>query len=153
MNNIKIRKATLEDIERMVELGAEMHLESSYRCYDFNPTKTANTLVSVIEDRRGIAIVAEKDGIIVGGFLGNVSSHYFGNDLVASDMALFVTKEERRGRLAIRLLTEFMDIADSLGAKHISIGTTTGVNADRVKALYEHFGLKHVGYHFHKGVS
>lgn len=152
MSEIKIRKATLDDIEQMVELGTEMHLESEYVRYSFDPIKVAKTLTGVIEDKNGIAIVAERDGSILGGMIGYVTSHYFGNDLVASDLAVFVTSEERKGRLALKLIYSFIEQAKSLGANHISLANSTGVESDRIKALYERIGFKHVGYVFQMGV-
>lgn len=136
----------------MVELGAEMHQESSYKQYSFSRNKTANTLVNLIENRLGIPLVAVRDGVILGGIVGAVSQHYFGLDMVASDLALFITKEERKGRLALKLLNAFITEAIELGADQIALGNSTGVEAERVKAIYERMGFKHVGFVFHMGV-
>lgn len=151
MSEIRIRRASLEDIDQMVELGAEMHRESSYKQYSFDRRRTENTLVGIIEDRLGIPLVAEKDGVILGGIVGGVSQHYFGLDMVASELALFITKDERKGRLALKILLAFIDEAKELGADQIAIGNSTGVEIERVKAIYERMGFKHVGFVFHMG--
>ena len=150
---IEIRNANPNDIERMVFLGREMHAESEYKQYDFDDEVTTRTLTNIVGDSvAGIALVAESDGVIVGGIVGYVAPHYFGKCRVASDLALFVTKEERRGRLALRLINKFIERATELGADQISLGTTTGVESERVKQLYERMGFKHVGYVFHKEI-
>lgn len=136
----------------MCELGASMHAESSYNSYRFDPAKVKQTLEDIINSDIGIPIVAERDGVLIGGMVGLLVSHYFGPDKVAIDYALFIAQEERRGRLGLKILKAWIEEAKSLGADQISIANSTGVEIDKVKALYEFVGFKQVGYVFHMGV-
>lgn len=153
MTNTIIRRAAIKDVPQLLALGKEMHEESSYKQYSLNLRKLDVTLTSCIRDEMAIPLVAERDGKLLGGIIGFISSHYFGDDLVASDMAFFLTKEERKGRLGLKLLMAFIEEAKRLGADQISIGNSTGVDIDRIKKLYESLGLTHVGYQFHMRVK
>lgn len=148
-----LRRAVMDDVWRMVQIGTTMHEESSYRTYGFDPMKVAQTLTYNIKSDAGVSVVAEVDGEIVGGMIGYITQHYFGPDKVALDMALFILPEHRKGMLAVRILKAWIEEAKSLGANQISISNSTGVEIDKVKSLYEMVGFKQVGYVFHMGVE
>jgi hypothetical protein len=69
-----IRDARHADVLRMIELGQAMHAESKYSCYDFDRLKLANTISDLIVLDRGIAILAEAQGQIVGAHIGYLAS-------------------------------------------------------------------------------
>ena len=143
-----LRDARHADVPRLIELGQAMHAESKYRCYDFDPLKLANTISELIELERGIAIVAEVQGQIVGGLIGYLAEHYFGNNLAAYNMALFIPAEHRNGMVGPRLITKYIEQARSKGASEIVISNTTGYEKERVGRLFQRLGFKHDGYVF-----
>mgnify|MGYP000918724954 CR=1 FL=1 len=148
-----IRNATHEDVNRMVELGALMHAESKFRAYSFDPWKLAATIGALIDGEDGIAIVAEEDGEIVGGFIGFLSEHYFGRDKASYDLALFLQPEHRVGTLAMRLIRAYIKVAKEKGASEVVIANSTGVAKERVARLFEHAGFKHDGFVFSMNVK
>jgi GNAT superfamily N-acetyltransferase len=125
-----------------------MHAESKYRCYDFDPLKLANTISELIELDRGIAIVAELQGQIVGGLIGYLAEHYFGNDLAAYGLALFIHAEHRNGMVGPRLIKQYVEQARNKGASEIVFANTTGYEKERVGRLFERLGFNHDGYVF-----
>ena len=143
-----IRDARHADVLRMIELGQAMHAESKYRCYDFDRLKLANTISDLIVSDRGIAIVAEVDGGIVGALIGYLAEHYFGNNLAAYGLALFIDPEHRNGMVGPRLIKQYVEQAQVNGAAEIVFANTTGYEKERVGRLFERLGFNHDGYVF-----
>lgn len=131
-----IRTALVTDIPRLVELGKSMHAESRYKSLRFNEKKVFMMFENLISGG-GCLLVAEKNGEIVGGFAGYANAHYFSDDVVASDIALFILPEHRGGLTAFRLIKAFCAWAKFRGAAMTFIGTTTGVNPEKTAKLFE----------------
>ena len=83
-------------------------------------------------------------------YVGLISSYYFGKDLVANDCLLFVDKSKRGGVAAIRLIKRFQQWAFEKGASEVRPATSTGVQTEDTKKLYEALGYDTVGYVFRK---
>ena len=77
---------------------------------------------------------------IIGGMMGCVTESFFGNDVIASDMGLYVYPEYRGGMASVRLVRAFEDWAKSKGVNEINIGQTTGIHMARTSQLYEKMG-------------
>jgi L-amino acid N-acyltransferase YncA len=146
-----IRPANYEDIPALVDLGAVMHQESRYRVLPYAPNKVFGLLANMIEKDTGLLIVAERNGEIIGGFMGLVVEHWFSNSLIATDFALFIHPDHRGGMTAARLLKRFVAWSREKGAELITAGITTGVNADASTRLYQSIGFEPVGIAFNMG--
>ena len=140
-----IREATTADVDRMLELGEAMHRESRYAPLAWNADRVRAMIAALIGSQDGLAIVAERSGRIVGGFLGEISPFYFSDATVASDYAVFLDKSERGGITAARLIREFVEWADQRGATRIQIGVTTGITVDSTCRLFERLGFVETG--------
>ena len=125
-----------------------MHAESKYRCYNFDPLKLANTISELIEVKKGIALVAVVQGKIVGGLIGYLAEHYFGCDLAAYGLALFIDAEHRNGMVGPRLIKQYVAHARDKGASEIVFSNTTGYEMERVGRLFLRLGFSHDGYVF-----
>jgi N-acetylglutamate synthase-like GNAT family acetyltransferase len=143
-----IRKARHEDIEAMVTLGRAMHAESIFAPYDYDQAKVALHIGTLIELPNGIALVAEGDGGIHGGFIGAVEPHYFGTDTQAFDYALFLTPRARTGSTGLKLIREYVKQAKHIGAKQIMLANSTGYQPERVARLFESMGFNRLGFVF-----
>lgn len=146
-----IRPANYEDIPALVDLGAVMHQESRYRVLPYAPNKVFGLLANMIEKDTGLLVVAEREGKIIGGFLGLVVEHWFSNSRIATDFALFIHPDHRGGMTAARLLKRFVAWSREQGAELITAGITTGVNADASTRLYQSIGFEPVGIAFNMG--
>ena len=125
-----------------------MHAESKYRRYNFDPLKLANTISELIEVRKGIALVAVVQGKIVGGLIGYLAEHYFGNDLAAYGLALFIDADHRNGMVGPRLIKQYVASAREKGASEIVFANTTRYEMERVGRLFLRLGFSHDGYVF-----
>jgi GNAT superfamily N-acetyltransferase len=140
-----IRKATLEDLPRLVDLGKVLHAESDYAQYDFRIEKVYEYLYSLVDSPDGIMLVGEEADEIVGAFIGCVGGHWFGDCTVSYDLALFVAPKRRGSMLCARLVRAYIRAATDLGVDEILIGNSTAVRSDRVdmvERLYERLGFR-----------
>lgn len=145
---MQIRNAELKDVIPIVKLAEVMHKESHFSQFDFDPVKLAEYVQTMIEQDWGIALVSEHESEIVGGFIGAVWPHFFGNSKQSTDFGLFVHPDKRGGLTGYRLLKEYIRVATEMGAEEVVIANSTGVDRDMVGKLYEKIGFTHIGYVF-----
>lgn len=139
---VTLRTATEDDIPEIVRVGRIMHFESRYSRMDYNPEKVADLLRTIIP--QGLTFMAEDEGETVGMFLGFATEHFFGNDLASYDLVAY-TLPERRGRIGVLLIREYVRRAKALNVKDICIGVTTGIDSERTSRFYEKLGFSRVG--------
>lgn len=145
-----IREATHEDIPRMLQLGEAMHAESRYAAHRWAAEKVAVLLRVLIDSDDGLALVAEKDGVAVGGILASAFDHWCTDARQSSDFALFVLPEHRGGLIGPRLLRRYVKWALGRGVAPdlLGCGITTGVDLAASTRLYELSGFEHAGHLF-----
>lgn len=143
-----IEVATIEDVPRLVDLGAVMHAESPrFREQPFSRVKVAQTLVGLIQGR-GVVFVARRDGQIVGGMAGGVAPNWFNDELQGFELAVFLAPEARHGLTAMRLVRAFFLWCRARGARHVRMGITTGVHTDSTARFYRALGMQDAGVFF-----
>lgn len=142
---MRVRNAVPQDVPLLVRLGEQLHEESDYPQYPFNPEKVYTYLDELVKSNDGIVVVGEDEGCIVGVFVGCIGSHWFGDCTVSYDLALFVVPDRRGSILGARLIKEYIRIASSMGIDEILIGNATAVRLDRVEMverLHERTGFR-----------
>lgn len=142
-----IREATEADIEDLLVLGWEMHQESRYSSMSYDLEKVTVLFLTAIQSDSYIFLVAENDGVVIGGFLGCVMPQWFSTDLCAYDFSLFIHKDFRGGSTAAKLAKKYVSWATAQGVnpENISAGITTGVQTEKTTKLYEAIGFKQSG--------
>lgn len=86
--------------------------------------------------------------------LGYYAPYFFNNkESIASDLALFVEPTKRGGFVASKLIDAFIQWAKFKQCFEIVLGTTTGVNTNRVESFYEKKGFIKVGGLFKRGIK
>lgn len=139
----KVRAATPVDIPALVALGLQMHGEGRYRDVPFEPGRVAEALGAAM--RLGIVLVAERQGEIVGGVALIVTPYFFSSQLVASDLALFVSTGARGGPAAIKLVQTATDAAMRMGCREVVFSSSVGVNPERFGKFMTHLGFTQRG--------
>jgi GNAT superfamily N-acetyltransferase len=137
-----IRKATYDDIDVLLDFFKAMHQESPrFSRMQFSDKKMLQILIGLIDSDNGLLLVTEHDGDMVGMFCGMVSEHFFSEELVANDIALYLVPSARGHGLARPLINEYVEWA-SKRTKFINIGISTGIHLDRTAQLYESLGFQ-----------
>lgn len=147
---MKLRAATLHDLDALHALGQAMHAESPrFSQLTYDAGKVDALLRNAVHDSRYFTLVAaEEDGEIIGAFVGFMMEHWCSTDQVAQDISIFVRPDRRGGILAARLAKAFIYWAQDRGAKQIVLGISTGVKVEETAKLYKSLGLKQFGYLF-----
>ncbi len=141
-----IRKATLNDIPRMVELGKLMHSEAPhYVTFPYHDDKVANLAAGYIGMKDGIVLVAEQDGQVIGMIVGGIADHYFGPSKHSYEICTFVHPDFRKSKAGWMLITKYTAAAIEMGADEVLIVNSTGVEQERVGKLFERAGFHKYG--------
>lgn len=139
-----MRRATKDDIPRLVELGRAMHAESRFRAFSFNTDKVARGFERMLGNANFILLV---DGDPVHAmFLGGAHEFWWGDDLESSDVVLYVTPEKRGGSSALKLVRGYIAWAKRKDVADIRIATATGVNTERTLRFFERVGFAQMSY-------
>ncbi len=113
------RIATENDRLAIFKLAAQMHLETDFRFYDFEPAVAIAGLGDWLGgDPNSVMFVAEADGEIVGMLGATLRSTWFGSDKLASEELFYVAVAHRGSGAAQQLLQNFCDWAAEVGAQH-----------------------------------
>ncbi len=136
-----MRRASLADIPRLIELGLVMHAESRFARFSLSQAKVEAFFRAIIQDQNAIVLV---DGDPVHAmFLGYVQPFWWGEELESFDLLLFVLPEKRgKGYSAARLVSGYLQIAEQMGVSDIRIGVSTEVEAERTCKFFERMGFE-----------
>lgn len=140
-----IRDATHDDLDSLMDIAAEMHAESPrFSSLTFAPDKVLQLFISLIQLPNGLLLVAEQDGIIIGGIAALATPHWMSYDLISDDVGLFISAEYRGGVTAARLVKKYMHWARDQGVMPgwTQLGIMTGVHVEETAALYRALGLQ-----------
>lgn len=141
-----IRKAVINDVERLISLGHEMHLESRFRHFDFNDHKLRVVIPELIKNHDCLVVVGGEP--IQGFFAATCSRMWFGNDLESGDVAFYVNRESRGSSLGVKLLSAYIEWARKMGVKDIKLEPGTGIKQEQMGEFLKHKGFVQVGSKF-----
>jgi len=148
-----IRKPQPRDIDAMIALAKAMHDESEFREFDFDRGKVTDIGVQVLTNPGYFSVICEHDDKIIGLMVCYVSSYYFGNDLIASDIILYIDKTRRGGVGGLRMIEQYVEWAAKKGCKEVQLGQTAGIDPKAVDRLYTHAGFKMIGQLYKRRLS
>lgn len=116
-----VRHATPDDLDSIVAMGAEFFAFSAFSPFvQFDPDSTRRSLEALIQ--HGIVLVAEVDGVVVGGLAGTLTTLWFNQGAkVAAELGWWVSPAHRGGSAGIKLLRRFEQWAQEQGAMLISM--------------------------------
>lgn len=142
-----IRAAVSADLPPLVLLGQRMHAESPrFARLQFAPARLYQTLCAVLESPTGFLWVAEEGDHLIGGMVAIATPHWASDDLVATDLALFIDPDHRGSLAPVRLLNRYRWWAQHEAKAVITqVGITTGVQTENTAQLYERMGFKRCG--------
>jgi GNAT superfamily N-acetyltransferase len=152
-----IWEATHEDLVQVVALGIRMHAESpEYRDFPMDGQKLLKLYRDMIDGDRGLILLSGDGpgGEAVGLALGFVAEFFFGRDLQAGELAIYVHPEHRsKGRHGVRLVNTLEGWARSLGCVRLRLGVSAGIDNGGVGRLYEGLGFRPAGGAYSKDLA
>ena len=147
-----VRKLEEKDIAPLVKIGSIMHKEGSFKKINYSKEKVFATIKhSLTSDKMAFFVAKDDDGYagMMGGFILEYPISF---DKYATDFLLFIKKEKRGGDTAIKLLNLFEDWAKGKNVKEIRLGSSNGVDIEKVRGFYEWQKYETIGHIFRKEI-
>lgn len=139
---MSIRPATHDDVDTLVDMGEMLHNESPrWSRIRYSREKVRALVTRLVSEPYGLALVAEKDGQIIGGLIATALPHWSSDDVIAEERSLFMRPEHRGSFSALRLVCAFRCWSELRGAVWADAGSTTGVDPEITARLYEASGF------------
>jgi GNAT superfamily N-acetyltransferase len=104
-----LRLATVEDLSEIYMMLSVMHSDTIKGTSSIDSEKLTSAISHALH--KGIVIVFDVDGKIVGSIAGIETSDWWSSDKYLADMWFFVYKEHRKSNIAARLIKSFMKVA------------------------------------------
>ena len=141
-DNMEIKEATVEDMDKVYELSCEMVAGSSLDM----ATPSLNKIRGLLANVNTSFFIGYYDAIPAG-FIGiNIGTFYFSDVRRASDLGLYVSPKYRGGSMAKRLLQRAENWAREKGVKAIFMGQTVGNKKDSTLNFYLRNGYELCGF-------
>jgi hypothetical protein len=140
---VEVRRALLDEIEAIVEIGKRGHADSENRRYEFDEGRAKLLVAHCVTSKRAIALVAIQDARIVGFLLGKEDEYGYIAMRYATDLAVY-SEVPGAGR---KLIERFQKWAfdDRKVDQMILAVSHGGKSAKATGALYNRLGYQHVG--------
>ena len=134
-----IRRATADDIERLMDMGERFVRETKYRSLvTLRPERLAESIANVLASPSGVVLVSGSDASLTGMIAMLVYDHPFSGERTAFELVWWVEPEARGD--GVRLLRAAEEWAREEGATKVQMVAPN----ERVGALYERLGYEPV---------
>jgi GNAT superfamily N-acetyltransferase len=144
--SIKVSSSLKGEFSRIKELFPAIQAETRYKDFSINYEKLENLYYNQFDENPIIKVFYALDGDELVGFGAFViTAHYFTDELIASDIIVYVRPERRGSSAAVKILKNYILWADQQKATHITLGISTGIHPEKTQAFYERLGFKTIG--------
>lgn len=143
-----IRWAETKDIDALYAMACDMAKDSTFSTLTIDEERFKSHCDAIIS--HGFAMVAERDGEIIGGMLADAVRPWYSMDFIGIDYGIYIKPDKRNGLIAAKLVKLFESWCMEQDVKQIRPGTSTG--HDGISRLYEFLGYKRSGDLFVKEV-
>lgn len=148
-----VRAAEERDVPVLVDFGEKLTQESErFKKQGFDAKKTAIVFEKLIDMYGSIFVALDDEFEVVGTLVGVMDVDWRSGQKVAYEQGLYVLPEYRRSGAASDLIKAFIIWSELQGADRISVGTITGIHADKTVKLYESLGFELTGYVLEKDI-
>jgi hypothetical protein len=124
VTNSIVRKGTPADYAATIELGRKMASEGWYADMPYDSNVAFANGKPYVERQDRCYFVAEKDGKVVGFFMGHLVPYFFMNDYFSEEYLWFVLPEHRTGTLGLYLFLLFEQWSEAMKAREIVCNPT-----------------------------
>lgn len=131
-----IRRATPDDLPRIIEMGQRFIAETPYRdlISEADPERVTDLVVKVATSPDGVILIADDDGNVTGMIAMVVGEHPYSGERTGSELVWWVEPEHRG--YGLRLLKAAEEWARDRGATRIHMVAPN----DQIGALYARLG-------------
>ena len=145
---MKIRFATIEDKNALIELALENQAEIDFCSINVNRQRVDESLHGLFHLNPGthVLMVAEThEGKLAAGLMGCVERYYYSDELQAQLIQWYLRAEFRGTSIAPRLVKAFVNWAKARGASEVFMGITSGIGVVQTHHMMSKLGFVHLG--------
>lgn len=143
-----VRQTRPEEIPHLIEMGRKLHGSSLFKDMDYDVDHTFSICNAALNypDKFFFNVIAVDD-VPVGMLLAAMNVTFFGKDVVANDLLLFIEEEHRHmcGEALQEITRRYKHWATHYNARRIYLATTTGIEPERTREVFEKCGFHQVG--------
>lgn len=148
---IHVRLATNDDCRDLSFLILQYWQEAPLATKSLDSILVADRVRQFIREPNMLALVAERDGKIIGVMGACICEHQlWSRELAALDCILYLLPEERGGWAAPKMIREYQRWAKANGAKYAYLSVASGIKSNQSAGLYGAMGFHFVGYQYRK---
>ena len=140
-----VRKARLEDLVQLVDLGEQFRFESKVPYPAIDPLVVYERIKLYTTDPECFGYVAERRGELLGFMCGYLTQYSFSRDVGTHSDLIFVASRYRNTKAPLLLVKKFIEWSEESNALTITMALMTGIKPERVQAFLGRFGFKETG--------
>lgn len=154
-SDVLIRHAAPEDLGAIHDMGARFHASTCYAdlipvCLD----SFLDTITTLATAPRGVVLVAERDGHVIGMAAAFANPHWFNaKHLAGQELFWWVEPEHRGSRAGALLMAGLENWAAGVGCKTFSMASTANLKPASLSRLYARRGYVPQDIYFGKVIS
>ena len=133
-----IRRAVPEDISEIYKLLMDMYSKIEVAASPVSSQKLLNVINSAIH--KGIVLVAEAKGEILGSLGGMANSDWWSEESHLGDLWFYVYPDKRNSRAAVRLVKTFINVGKEINMK-VKLGHFYSGDIDRKDKFFDRLGF------------
>lgn len=144
---MKIRLASVGDLDEVLVLAGQNHAESRYSADPLDALKLVETFKHFLNmPKTHCVFVATTDsGAVVGLLAGHVFEYFFNHTTVAQSVVFYVMPHYRGTSAAMKLLVAFRKWAEHRKLKELCVASNGGFNLLALDKFLRHLSFTNVG--------
>ena len=137
-----IRRAVPEDVSEIHKMLIDMYSRIEIPASPLSEKKVLDVVKSAME--KGIVIVAEVEGKIIGSLGGMANSDWWSEQKHLSDIWFYVSPDKRNSRAAVKLVKCFIKIGKEIKMK-VKLGHYYSGDIERKDKFFDRLGFVRTG--------
>ena len=137
-----IRRAVPEDVSELHKMLIDMYSRIEIPASPLSEKKVLDVVKSAME--KGIVIVAEVEGKIIGSLGGMANSDWWSEQKHLSDIWFYVSPDKRNSRAAVKLVKCFIKIGKEIKMK-VKLGHYYSGDIERKDKFFDRLGFVKAG--------
>ena len=137
-----IRRAVPEDVSQIHKMLIDMYSRIEIPASPLSEKKVLEVIKSAME--KGIVIVAEVEGKIIGSLGGMANSDWWSDQKHLSDIWFYVSPDKRNSRAAVKLVKCFIKIGKEIKMK-VKLGHYYSGDIERKDKFFDRLGFVKAG--------
>ena len=137
-----IRRAVPEDVSEIHKMLIDMYNRIEVPASPLSERKVLDVIKSAME--KGIVIVAEVEGKIIGSLGGMTNSDWWSEQKHLSDIWFYVSPDKRNSRAAVKLVKCFIKIGKEIKMK-VKLGHYYSGDIERKDKFFDRLGFVRTG--------